>query len=275
MGTPFRLLLTCFLLSVCQLASGPTQARETLLPSTDCPKVDGGEICVVGGLVAVAKARQLLRTIRRGDTVTKVLLVSGSLNGGNAKPYALKFTLPTDDYFANTNHSGPVATLTNATDKPLVVTNRGTLLILTKGVQTEPIPNTVIIDERHWRVLARYYKCIDFSLLAQTPTVIWDDGRQRCVAVRRKPGAKHQATSRGCRSPAPAECGAIQTDLAPEIVPLRRLEAAVRELRSLGLRVTDPYDIGLHFGGAGWLVLAFRVPHTHLIVIHGYCADCE
>ncbi|NOT42580.1 MAG: hypothetical protein HOP13_19055 [Alphaproteobacteria bacterium] len=250
-------------------------AREVLVPLAECPEEESGETCDTGGLAWYGPASKIpLRREPRAKAVIKQFLVTGQLNGGRAKPYALTFSQLLTDYFAPTNRSGPIAyEIASRGERYLAVrTNRGSLRVLSNfGI--EPPPHIVVIDERSWDVIARYYSpCVDLSFLKRAKQ-LWDEGRGLCVSL---PGQRHPF-AKGCTKPTRVDT------CSPFTVPnwfvpakgtrLESIDAAVRDFRTLRLNANDAE--GTHFGGSGWGVRAYRVTGTPYLVLRGLCGDCD
>jgi hypothetical protein len=260
-----------------QFVGAPSHARDVLTPIAECPEEESGDTCDIGGLAWYGPASKIpIRRGVRGKRVVKTFLITGQLNGGRAKPYALTFSQSTGDYFAPTNRSGPVAyEAASQGEKHLVVrTNQGSLRILSNfGI--EPPPNIVVIDERSWEVIARYYSpCVDLSFLKRE-TRFWDEGRGVCVS---SPGRRQAITSaKGCTKPRRVNVCDPYT-FPREFVPatgtrLDSIDAAVRDFRKLRLSANDPE--GTYYGGHGWGVRAYRVAGTPYLVFRGRCGDCD
>jgi hypothetical protein len=255
-----------------QLGATPSYARDVLTPITTCDEDEGSNQCLVAGLVwsEPASKAQIQRQVR-GRSVIKRFLVTGELDGGPAKPYALTFSQPLSDYFSPTDHSGPIAYEPGADDLT-VRTNRGRLRVLSK-VQVEEPPNIVVIDERSWEVVARYYRpWIDLSFLRRRAP-FWDEGRNTCISMPSRGGA---VTFAGiCTKPkrvATYSSHSIPKGFERAGSTTEKIEAAVRDLRTLQLQAADA--AGSHHGGQGWGVYVYRVKSTHLLVLYGYCTDC-
>lgn len=269
------LLFSATLLAAIIASVATLVARETLVPLPDCPSAGADSQCMVGGIVWVGKASQIhvRRQINR-QTIRKTFLIEGSLNGGPTKPYALEFVQSLDDYFARMNNSGPVAHLGSFDGAPLIFTNRGTLLIETKSVHIEDPPNIVVIDDGRSQVLARYYDvCTNLSFL-NTPRLkaIWDEGGSRCVSV--LPGTGNFVPGNlQCARPPKDACDGLPVNFVPAPTTLRQLETTIRDLQILDLQPSD--SDGNFFGGNGWAVWSYRVPHSHFRVVYGYCGDCD
>ena len=259
------------------LVAAPSLAREVLEPVAVCPEEEAGDTCEVGGLAWYGPASKV--PVRRKVQDTKVLktfLVTGQLNGGRAKPYALTFSQSVNDYFASTNRSGPVAyESASEGERHLDVrTNRGSLRILSKfGI--EPPPNIVVIDERSWHVVARYFSpCIDLSFLERRAP-FWDDGRGLCIS----PPGQRQSSRSVASCARPKRVTACERYTLPRgFVPatgtrLDLIDANVRDLRVLRLNTNNPD--GTYFGGSGWGVRAYRVTGTPYLVLRGRCGDCD
>lgn len=257
-----------------QLGATPSHARDVLTPITACEEDEGRHQCDVWGLAwsGSDSTAPIQRTVQ-GKRVIKTFLLSGSLNGGPARPYALKFSQPLDDYFALTNRSGPIASVLNADSATIVRTDRGELRILSKFVR-EPIPNIVVIDNPTQKVVARYYSpCIDLSFLKRR-TPFWDEGRGRCVSVRRD--GRPSAFAGTCAKPkevAPATCAyeRMFSGFTAVRTTEEQIDAVARDLRPLRLAA---YNENMQFGGAGWGVRAYRLNGTRFLVIWGRCTDC-
>ncbi|MBP6014419.1 MAG: hypothetical protein KBA31_19480 [Alphaproteobacteria bacterium] len=275
--------MTTFLTSVLTIATAtllavlPSRARDALVPITECPEEEAGDTCEVGGLAWYGPTSKApIRRHISGDKVIKQFLVTGRLNGGRARSYALTFSQPTTDYFAATNRSGPIAHDTASLgEKHLVVrTNQGSLRILS-SVGIEPPPHIVIVDERSWQVVARYSSpCIDLTFLNRVKP-FWDEGRHICVAPLNE--TQETATAKNCTKPkrvpvcSPYE---VPKGFLPAIgTKLSSIDAAVRDFRTLRLNANN--TDGTHFGGSGWSVRAYRVTGTHYLVLRGLCGDCD
>lgn len=253
----------------------PLLAREVLQPIAVCPEGEAGATCEVGGLAWYGPASEVpvLRKVQ-GKKVLKTFLVKGQLNDGGSRPYALTFSQSVGDYFAQTNRSGLIAyeTASQGERHLKVRTNRGSLRILSNfGI--EPPPHIVVIDERSWHVIARFYSpCIDLSFL-RPGTPFWDQGRGVCIS--RSSG--RQPITKGCTKPKRVDVCDPYT-LPSEFVPatgtrLDSIDAAVRDLRALRLSANDAE--GTYFGGSGWGVRAYRLTGTPYLVLRGLCGDCD
>ncbi|MFM9863668.1 MAG: hypothetical protein ACKVRO_08675 [Micropepsaceae bacterium] len=258
-----------------QFVSAAPQDREVLTPVTSCEPDERRHQCDVWGLVwAGSGATAPIQRTLQGKRVIKSFLLTGVLNGGPPRPYALKFSQPLDDYFASTNRSGPIASVLNADDATIVRTDRGELRILSKFVR-EPIPNIVVVDNPSQAVVARYYSpCIDLSFLKRR-TPFWDDGRGRCVSVRRD--GRATAFAGTCAKPkevAPVTCAYERMFSGFTAVrPVgEQIDAVARDMRPLGLYGFGDADMEL--GGGGWGVRTYRVEGTRFLVIWGRCKDC-
>jgi hypothetical protein len=225
---------------------------------------------VVGGLSVSHNARRSLRKHVGRARITKIYLIEGSLAGGETKPYALKFVQPIADYFAQTDHSGPIAHWGEVDGSPIVLTTRGHLLILTEGVHLEAIPNFVIVDERSGRSLARYYNsCTNLSFLSVRTGTVWDELGGRCIEV--ESGLKSRGS---CTRPTMDACLGVPSRFKPATgMTLKRLRELARDIGSLDLQSNEPD--GTFFGGDGWGVWPYRVPGTPFLVVYGYCGDCD
>jgi len=262
-----RLLLACLVLTV--TLQSAAAAEHVLTPVTECPPPPGyydfGECRVMGLQQPGAGAG--LRTAPNRRYVVKRFPVTGALNGGETKRYVLEFMQPVTDYFAFTDHSGPIAV--DRREAGLVVLTTQGPLRITQGARIEDAPNIVVIDERRWHVIARYYTpCLTLALVKRRDA-IWDAGRKRCVSMR--PGSDHATFAGSCAKP--TKC--IPYELPKGLVPahdvrLEQIDTSVRDLRDLGLSTNSPGK----FGGGGWGVDAYRAPGTPYIVLWGYCSDC-
>lgn len=246
-------------------------AIQDLTPVAVCPT--GDLSCIVRGLWVESKAKSLIRTRTTSAGIEKTFFITGTLNGGESGRYALRFAQQRWDYFAATNHSGPIAQYGPPT-YPTVLTDKGSLRIETPEVRAERIPNLVIVDARHRRVLARQYSetgddCLDLSFLTRKRVHgLWDDAGQRCVA---RPLTEKGALPRGtgCVRPRKGDCW-IPRAFAPAPMTIDQLNATVRDMRILGLWENAPGE----FGGSGWTVESYRPQNKDLIVIIGHCTDC-
>ena len=254
-----------------QLGASPSHARDVLTPITACEEYEGGHQCLVAGLVwsEPASKAQIQREVR-GKSVIKRFLVTGELVGGPAKPYALAFSQPLSDYFAPTNHSGPIAY--EPGDDLIVRTTLGRLRILSK-VQIEDPPNIIVIDDRSWEAVARYYRpWIDLSFLRRRAP-FWDEGRNICVSV---PSRGRVVTFAGtCSKPkrvATYDSYSIPKGFERAGTTTEKIDAVARDLRTLRLQAMNAAGTG--HGGEGWGVYVYRVPGTHLLVLYGHCTDC-
>ncbi len=250
------------------LFSAPLQARDVLSPVAECEPNEWEYVCDVWGLAWDGPAAKApVRKRIDGKRVIKTLLLTGSLNGGPPKPYALRFSQPLSDYFALTARSGRIAFMLNAEGKTIVRTNKGDLHILSK-FRVEPVPNVVVIDSRTWNVVARYYStCLDLTFLKRASR-IWDEGRGRCVSL----GGRTDPLATGCAKPKKETCTLerVPNGFQRATIPAEKI-AALRDIRQLGL---DTYDGGFEYGGKGWGVYVYRVKGTRLLVLSGACTDC-
>ena len=268
-----RLLALLLCIGAVPLLVQQVYARDVLMPITSCEEDEGDHLCNVAGLVlGKGGARSSIRRQVRGETMIKKFLISGKLNGGPPKPYTLTFSQPLSDYFASTNHSGPIAY--DPGHDLVVRTNRGRLRILSK-VQIEDPPNVVVIDERSWNVVARYYRpWIDLSFLRRRAP-FWDEGRNTCVSM---PSQGRAVTFAGtCTKPkrvAYYNAHSIPEGFERAVgTTTEKIDAAVRDLRTLRLQAMNTEGTG--HGGQGWGVYAYRVTGTHILVLYGYCSDCD
>jgi hypothetical protein len=243
-----------------------TSRRSPLAPAGDLS-------CVVRGLWVKSNAKTLIQTRTTSSGIEKTFFITGSLNGGESRRYALRFTQQRWNYFAATNRSGPIAQYGPPTD-PIILTDQGSLQIQTPEIRAERIPNLVVVDARHGRVLARQYSetgddCVDLSFLATKHIrAVWDDGGQRCVSrPLTEKGTLPRST--GCMRPSKGDCS-IPNAFAPAPMTINHLNATVRDMRTLGLWENAPGE----FGGSGWTVESYRPPDKNLIVIIGHCTDC-
>ncbi len=251
-------------------AASPS-AIHGLTPIADCPKDDLS--CIARGIWVTSKAEHIIRIRTTPAGIEKTFLVTGSLNGGKSRRYALRFVQRRSDYFAATPHSGPIAQYGPPTELT-VLTQQGSLRIETPEVRAERIPNLVVVDARYRRVVARQYTdtgddCPDLSFLTRRRTHgIWDDGGSRCVA---RPLTENGALPKGtgCVRPRKGDCSIPRT-FAPEPMTIDQLNATVRDMRTLRLWDNAPGE----FGGSGWTVESYQPPDTNLIVIIGHCSDC-
>jgi hypothetical protein len=276
MSKMFRLLAVVAIASASVIASDRVHAREVLIPLSDCPAdLEAAGECMVGGIGwwGGKNAIPLRKQVGRA-TITKIYLVKGRLDGGPVKTFALKFVQELDDYFAHTDNSGAVAYQTRAQGRGdlVVLTDKGALRVLTKGLRIELIPNIVVVDEERWQVLARYYdECIDLSFLLRTPPiVIWDEGRRRCVSL--EPGKSGVTRAQKCERPKKNACKGVPSHFEPAAgVATEQLDATVRDWRILRLMASSRDG---HFGGSGWGIRAYRVAGSRYLVFRGFCNDC-
>ena len=255
-----------------RLAAAAPPDREVLLPVASCES-QGESWCLVLGLAwEGTSATAPIRRELQGKHVIKTFLLMGSLNDGPPKPYAIKFSESLDDYFALTNRSGPIAFISYEPSNRIVLTDRGELRILSK-FSLEPTPNIVVIDNPTQTVVARYYSpCLDLSFLKRKAS-FWDEGRGRCVSIRR--GGRTATFAGACAKPKDvvAACAyyRMPSGFTHVRVSAEQIEAAVRDMRPLQL---VPYDNGMQLGGGGWGVSAYVVEGTRFLVIRGQCTDC-
>jgi hypothetical protein len=255
-------------------AEAPVRAHDAIQALTPVAACPAGDLsCIVRGLWVESKAKSLIRTRTTSAGVEKTFFITGALNGGESRRYALRFTQQRWDYFAATNHSGPIAQYGPPTDLT-VLTDQGSLRIETPELRADRIPNLVVVDARHWRVLARQYTetgddCPDLSFLTRKRTRgLWDDGGQRCVA---RPLTEKGALTKGtgCVRPRKGDCSIPRT-FAPAPMTIDQLNATVRDMRILRLWENTTGE----FGGSGWTVESYRPPDKNLVVIIGHCTDC-
>lgn len=255
-----------------QVAAAAPPEREVLMPVATCES-QGDRWCRVLGLAWVGSAATapIQRTLQ-GKRVIKTFLLTGSLNEGPQKPYAIRFSQPLDDYFALTNRGGPIAFISYEPSNRVVLTDRGELRILSK-FSLEPTPNIVVIDKPTNAVVARYYsRCVDLSFLKRRSS-FWDEGRGKCVSIRRD--GRTVTFAGNCTKPKTIDaCDSdygIPRGFTAVRVSAEQIETAARDMRPLQL---GPYDDGMKLGGGGWGVSAYRVEGTRFLVIKGECTDC-
>ncbi|MCE9521195.1 MAG: hypothetical protein K8S25_02035 [Alphaproteobacteria bacterium] len=265
-------IATAMLAVVILISAQTATARVTLLPLTECPTdIDPVELCAVRGFVwAGKKEKKAIRRQIGRTTITKTFLVTGRLAGGKPAPYAVKFTQPLSDYFAHTDHTGPVAHVWTE-DQAVLLTTRGRLKISTRDIGVESWPGFTIIDRKRWQAIARYYdNCIDLSILNRPNlTTLRDDVRAQCISLadgKAIPGEK------SCPRPQKAECNRIPENFQPFELTVEQLYTAVRELRQI--RLTRDENEKSQFGGSGNGVSVFSVPNTKYLVVHAFCDEC-
>lgn len=246
--------------------SRTASAPINLTPVVECPDdPNQDDDCSLGALIASAP---ILRTTQRVGVVQQKLRILGRLNDGPMRRYSLNFKQPVTDYFARTNHSGPLAYQYGSLGKEhlVVYTNQGALEIRTKEVGLEGPPSLAIIDRRNRRVLARYYdRCINPAILS-TPAgkTIWDEVRRVCVSTVTgrvaPPNTCTRQKSNGCRIEVPAT-------FTPEPMPLADLYAMLRDLQALELAPIS-HAIASFGGTSGWGVTVAKVPGKPLLIVH-------
>lgn len=238
-----------------------------LTPIADCPDdPNQDEDCRMGAIVADTNT-SILRT-PRANVVQKQFLVSARLNDGPIRRYSLNFKQPVSDYFARTNHSGPIAYQYSSLghEHLVVYTNQGALEIRTKEVGLEGPPSLAVVDQRSRRVLARYYdRCINPAILSTAAgKTFWDEARSVCVSTVTgrvaPPNTCTRQKSNGCRIEVP-------TTFTPEPMPLADLHAMLRDLQALELAPISHATAS--FGGtSGWGVTIAKVPGKPLLIVH-------
>jgi hypothetical protein len=250
------------------LFSAPLQARDVLRPIAECEQNEWEYVCDVWGLEWYGPAAKApVRKRIDGKRVIKTFLLTGSLNGGPPKPYALRFSQPLSDYFALTARSGLIAFMLNGEGKTIVRTNKGDLHILSK-FKVERVPNVVVIDSRSWNAVARYYStCLDLTFLSRASR-IWDEGRGRCVSL----DGRTDTLATDCARPKKGTCslGRVPRGFERTSIPYEKI-AALRDMRRLGLAT---FNGGFEYGGSGWGVYVYRVKGRRLLVLSGDCSDC-
>lgn len=170
----------------------PAQARETLIPLRECPKAGPHQACLPFPFRLAQQARE--RTLRKrahSEAVTKFYLIKGRLSGGDVLLFRLKviqkYSMDDD---ANSDDPGvlPYRGRT-ARNRPVILTDRGPLEILTKEFDADFSPNMFVVDEKRWSVVARYATVFDPYLKASPSGMdVWIKANGACVsAPQRKP----------------------------------------------------------------------------------------
>ncbi|MBI1213950.1 MAG: hypothetical protein GC190_21015 [Alphaproteobacteria bacterium] len=164
----------------------------------------------------------------------------------------------------------------SAANNPIILTNGGPFEIQSAGVDIEPTPLIVVLDEERRTVLASYPNVGGSIWIEATGNAVsaWTEHRGRCISFPAfRPGLL-SGRRHGC---AFSKSGGfnISSDFEPAVgTKLSSLRELIPRLRDLDDLVDNKGD-GSEFGGQGWLVVPYRLRKTSIVVVHMACVDCE
>jgi hypothetical protein len=251
-------LLLLLLAFAAVTATAHAKQPDVLSGLTSCPTDGPHRGCAP--VVLPFERRSDLRNDEDARTTTVIYRLRGRLNGEPLNAFTLQIS-KTDDgsYFYPIAYVGR-----SAKNRPILLTDKGTLEIRDPFVDISEDANVIIVDESSEKVLARYFEAGSAAIEMTDAGQIQarnDNGKWCVEAPQRRPGLLDSR---------PGPCHQM-SDLQPANISVKRLLALLPELNGLGL-FAIPDSVG-DFGGGGWKVLAFRVPKKHLLVVTLSCVD--
>lgn len=274
-----RMLLA---LSLAHLAAGllgtPSHARETLRLKADCPEARP-VACLESGLslespdparvsVAIKASPQTSATATVPDIVEHTILVTGRLDNGPLASFRVlsrRETFFEDQYFENI---GQVAFLGRSkTNRPIVLTDRGALEIVTPRLDVAYGHSFAVVDERTWRMKREFLELSGDGYVASASDnfSVWKPKQKLCIAApTRKPGML-QLRKEACPS-VNWEPASITTRNMNKLFPYTYVTPPTQK--------NDPNEVGSKFGGEGNYYQVWRIPKTRTLVITWIHDDC-
>lgn len=187
------------LLGVC-LASVQASARGLLLALRQCPNTGPHRACLlIEFQVAVdGSKRATIETTRNSSTVSQSVSLEGKLRQSAAESFQLQIQHDNDNFAFDTDLGALPYLGRSVRNRPIVLTNRGPLEILTRSIDIAYPDGLILVDEQRHRVADRYFESYakPYVVTHTHAIFVWDQARQSCVsAPRRLPALLTLATS--------------------------------------------------------------------------------
>lgn len=251
------------------------QAQETVTALDTCPATGPDRACLPFPFrLAEPIARLGFQRIEDNDNEneTKLYVVRGRLAGGKPRQFRLRVFQDSRDTDIGSDNPGALPYRgRTARNRPIILTDRGPLEILTKEFDADFSSNMFIIDEKRWVLVAAYATV--FEPLVHTTggrITVWLRTDKACVSAPKRRHGTLTASNSACRQDdgrrVPAK-GFFETPgnldrivrIVPNLVFLR--DGALSNEGSVVQR------------DHGYAVVE-RLPGTNYVVVTTGCDDC-
>jgi hypothetical protein len=181
------------------IAASVVEARETTLDALDaCPA--GSERVCLPFPFRLAEDPKRFGFRRRPDDAAgrsiKLYAIKGRLAGGTPKQYQLRVFQDSQDSSIGSSDPGALPYRgRSAQNRPIILTDRGPLEVLTKGFDADFSSNMYVIDHQRWRAVGAYATVFEPRVTVTHGRVsVWLKNDQSCVsAPTLRPGALRQS----------------------------------------------------------------------------------
>ena len=279
LGGNVRHILLALALSSLQ-ATAPSsfaQAQETLQLQTFCPP-SGPIACLTAELnwTDDGSGRISQTPLEGYDAVTEAgpirqsVLLSGRLNDGPSRPFRLSYRREDDGHTPLWNIGSAAFLGRSSANRPVVLTNRGPLEILTPAIDVAYGNTFMVADERTWKLKAPFVELAGGGYHAAAPDDIgvWDKRRNVCIeAPTRSPGMlKLRKDGCGNGKVPPLEPANITLANMRKLIPYTHIGPETDE-NNLDVRRSE-------FGGEGAYYSIYRIRGTHTLIIVAMYDHC-
>lgn len=274
-----RILLALAFASLQPIAfvSPPAQARETLQLETVCP-LSGPVACLTtelnwnddgSGRVSQAPLEGYDAFGEHGP-IQQSILLKGRLVGGAPRLFRLTYRREDDGHTPFWNIGSAAFLGRSPLNRPIVLTNRGPLEILTLAIDVAYGNTFMIADARTWKMKPPVLELVggDYSAAAPDDIGVWDKSHKVCIeAPTRSPGML-KLRKNGCGN---------GKDVArePAMITLANMRKLIADAH-IGPE-TDENNLNVvrsEFGGAGGYYWVYRIPKTDTLIITAMYDDC-
>ncbi len=269
-----RLLRGLAIASAAIIITSSAEARETTLDALDACPADTERVCLPFPFRLAEDPRRFGFQRRSDDDSgksTKRYTIKGRLAGGTPKQYKLRVFQDSRD--SNIGSSDPGALPyrgRSAQNRPIILTDRGPLEILTKGFDADFSPNMYVIDHQRWRAVGAYATVFEPRVTVTHGRVsVWLKNDQSCVsAPTLRPGALSQSQT-ACRK----NDGRIPAKAFFETP--ENLDRALRIVPNLAfLRDGTISEEGSVIQRDHGYAVVEQLPGTNYLVVTTGCDDC-
>ncbi|MCE9521199.1 MAG: hypothetical protein K8S25_02055 [Alphaproteobacteria bacterium] len=251
----------------------PVHAREVLIPLRDCPTTGPQRACLPENfLLSHNPDNRILSKNTDSEIIAKRYLITGRLSGGAAHLFQLDITRGIWDEGADTTDNPGVLPYRgrSSRNRPIILTTRGPLEILTKEFDAELSQNLFVIDEKNWRVVANFQVLYDWYLKTSLSKVkAWNKREGVCVSAAQKKPGPLTLSATGCN---PSQTLTDASGFFHTPTNLERVIQLLPELSFFSEGEVDDNGATIQIDSAFATVSRSQVSY---LVIYTGCSDCE